>query len=70
MMQKGVESLESLDVSYVSSLSWYFMVMFGLRGFNSLVLGDDNGKDIKAESRSFGIHKAGILIQTTPTYDT
>ncbi len=45
MMQKGVESLESLDVSYVSSLSWYFVVMFGLQGFYRLVLGDDNETD-------------------------
>ncbi len=30
-----------LDSSYVSSLSWYFIVMFGLRGFLSLFMTDD-----------------------------
>ena len=32
-------------MSYVSSLSWYVIVMFGLRGFYSLILGDDSETD-------------------------
>ncbi|PRP79423.1 Transmembrane protein [Planoprotostelium fungivorum] len=41
MLQRGVE-LNTLDVSYVSSLSWYFLTLFGLGGVNSIVLGEQS----------------------------
>ena len=44
MMQRGID-LKALDVSYVSSLSWYFIVTFGLRGFYQLLLGEDVESD-------------------------
>lgn len=44
MLQRGV-NLSTLDVSYVSSLSWYFLVMFGARGLFSLILGQQNVLD-------------------------
>ena len=39
MFQRGLEGLSTLDTSYVSSVSWYFLVMFGLRGFFRLAIG-------------------------------
>lgn len=44
MCQRGID-LGTLEVSYVSSLSWYFLVMFGLSGFFNLVLGAGSGAD-------------------------
>jgi ER membrane protein complex subunit 3 len=40
MFQKGLVELPTLDNSYVSSVSWYFLVMFGLRKFFILAIGD------------------------------
>lgn len=45
MVQRGIE-LSSLDVSYVTSASIYFLFLFGLRGLFALTLGEDNGEII------------------------
>lgn len=50
MFQRGLD-LTTLETSYVSSVSWYFLVMFGLRAFFRLVIeAGSAGQDIVRES--------------------
>lgn len=44
MLQRGVQ-LSTLDASYVSSTSWYFLVMFGLKSVINLFLRDAPTQD-------------------------
>ncbi|CAN0443717.1 unnamed protein product [Scytosiphon promiscuus] len=44
MLQRGV-LLGTLDASYVSSTSWYFLVMFGLKSVINLFLRDAPAQD-------------------------
>jgi len=44
MLQSGVNT-KDLDVRWVSSLSWYFLCLFGLRSVFTFILGNDNAAD-------------------------
>merc|ERR1711977_1209 len=44
MLQRGVD-LSSLDVTYISSLSWYFLNLFGMQGLLQLILGEKTFDD-------------------------
>lgn len=49
MFQRGLFELNTLDTSYVSSVSWYFLVMFGLRAFFRLAMGDPVQEDMEGQ---------------------
>lgn len=53
MLQRGL-SLSSLDPSYVTSLSWYFLVLFGLRGIWAVAMGANAPDDTKIVQQQFG----------------
>ena len=49
MFQKGLgEFTSNLDTSYVSSVSWYFLVMFGLRAFFRLAIGEPTQEQMES----------------------
>lgn len=59
MFQRGLD-LQTLDTSYVSSVSWYFLVMFGLRSFFVMAIGDPTQEEQEDAARQFqlGLHMA------------
>ena len=42
MLQSGVGTRD-LDVRWVSSLSWYFLTLFGMQPVYNFILGSNNG---------------------------
>lgn len=44
MLQRGIETPD-MDVAWVSSLSWYFLNLFGLRAVFEWILGQDQSAD-------------------------
>jgi hypothetical protein len=59
MLQKDV-NLTTLDASYVSSVSWYFLVMFGLNSLFQVIMGDDTGA--MDESRMMQMQMGGGMM--------
>jgi hypothetical protein len=57
MFQRGLEGLTTLDTSYVSSVSWYFLVMYGLRGFFRLVIGSPKMETVQSQQLLFFLGK-------------
>ncbi|KAI8067484.1 integral membrane protein DUF106-domain-containing protein [Gongronella butleri] len=45
MLQSGIDTRD-MDVTWVSSLSWYFLNLFGLGSVFSLILGDNNAAGV------------------------
>lgn len=62
MFQRGLD-LNTLDTSYVSSVSWYFLVMFGLRAFFRLAMGDLNQEEVEGIEVQKGL---GVEYPTGP----
>lgn len=60
MLQRGVD-LQTLDASYVSSLAWYGLLMYGLRGVFKLLLGEDSDalNESKAAQMQMGMGMMG-----------
>ncbi|KAJ2779197.1 hypothetical protein H4R18_004142 [Coemansia javaensis] len=53
MLQSGIMT-PNMDVRWVSSLSWYFLNLFGLRGVFALILGGDNAADGTRDMAAMG----------------
>ena len=50
MFQRELD-LSTLETSYVSSLSWYFLVMFGLCDFFRMAISDPSTKALESKTK-------------------
>ena len=63
MFQQGPD-LSNLEMSYVSNVSWYFLVMFGLRAFFHLASGDPSPKTLEStiEQRDLDMEEGPVPV--------
>jgi len=70
MLQRGVD-ISTLDVSYVSSLSWYILLTFGLSGVYRLILDEgteiDEGKMMQMQMQ-MGVGGGGMGFDAQAAY--
>jgi hypothetical protein len=68
MFQRGLVDMPDLHPSYVSSVSWYFLVMYGLRSFFQLSIGEPN---LEMKEQEPTLQKLGkTMMQHGPTTPT
>lgn len=58
--QRGID-LPSLDVTYFTSLSYYILLLFGLRGVMTLVFREEAINDAQMMQQQMQVQKAGTL---------
>ena len=68
MLQSGVMTRD-LDVRWVSSLSWYFLCLFGLQGVFVFILGNDNAASQMAQQMGAMQPAAGAAGPVMPGQD-
>ncbi|KAM3589544.1 hypothetical protein VKS41_000403 [Umbelopsis sp. WA50703] len=65
MLQSGVDTRD-MDVTWVSSLSWYFLNLFGLNSVFTLILGDNNAAGAGMNDMAAMGGVAGMAGMATP----